>query len=257
MDEPADAFVISLAQRDLEAPIEATSVEVYSLTVERIDTLVEIDETPMEEDLANAGDAFADHTPRSPDTKGDARRPGHADHMATAQTQGADAAEADGANTTPALPALPPTPRARVGRFYAPGGPLRPDESWVERTPSANAPNAPAELDTGAAPQTPGRFGVSDATHSPASHEHYEHFDHSTRNGPRDDLGRLIDSLHNLFEQDRAVASQTGAARCGVCYLHFPLADLDYRDQEGFYVCPGCKRSLGAAHIPMVRRQQR
>ncbi|HLY30124.1 MAG TPA: hypothetical protein VKQ36_03795, partial [Ktedonobacterales bacterium] len=74
---------------------------------------------------------------------------------------------------------------------------------------------------------------------------------------PRDELGRLIDSLHALFEHDRAVASQMGTARCGVCYLHFPLTELDYREGEGFYVCASCQRNLGGSFIPMVRRQQK
>ena len=72
----------------------------------------------------------------------------------------------------------------------------------------------------------------------------------------RGDVGPLIDSLHELFERDRAVASQGGTARCGICYLHFRLSDLHYREEEGFYVCTNCARALGHGRVMMVRRQQ-
>jgi hypothetical protein len=73
----------------------------------------------------------------------------------------------------------------------------------------------------------------------------------------RGDVGPLIDDLHDVFERDRAVASQGSIARCGICYLHFAHPDLIYREAEGFYVCPSCSRALGASQIFMVRRQQR
>jgi len=72
----------------------------------------------------------------------------------------------------------------------------------------------------------------------------------------RGEVGSLIDSLHEIFAQDRAVASQGESARCGICYLHFPLAALEYREAEGFYVCAGCKRALGHNPLMMIRRQQ-
>lgn len=72
----------------------------------------------------------------------------------------------------------------------------------------------------------------------------------------RGEVGSLIDSLHELFAQDRAVASQGDSARCGICYLHFPLAALEYREAEGFYVCAACKRALGHNPLMMIRRQQ-
>jgi hypothetical protein len=72
----------------------------------------------------------------------------------------------------------------------------------------------------------------------------------------RGEVGSLIDSLHGLFAQDRAVASQGDSARCGICYLHFPLAALEYREAEGFYVCATCKRALGHNPLMMIRRQQ-
>ncbi len=73
----------------------------------------------------------------------------------------------------------------------------------------------------------------------------------------RGDVGPLIDDLHALFERDRVMASQGNTARCGVCYFHFAISDLVYRDAEGFYVCPGCERALGQARMVMLRRQQR
>ena len=73
----------------------------------------------------------------------------------------------------------------------------------------------------------------------------------------RGDVGSLIDALKELFQQDRATASTGGATRCGVCYLHYPLGELVYREAEGFYVCPRCAQAVGAARIPMVRRQKR
>jgi hypothetical protein len=73
----------------------------------------------------------------------------------------------------------------------------------------------------------------------------------------RGDVGPLIDELRAVFQRDRAVASGMAASRCGICYLHFPLGELEYRDAEGFYVCPVCAPALGAHWLPMVRRQKR
>jgi len=73
----------------------------------------------------------------------------------------------------------------------------------------------------------------------------------------RGDLGPLIDSLHELFERDRAVASQGGSTRCGICYLYYKLADLTYREADGMYVCARCARALGSSSLRMVRRQQK
>jgi hypothetical protein len=77
------------------------------------------------------------------------------------------------------------------------------------------------------------------------------------RPGVRGEVGTLIEALHEIFERDRATASQGNAARCGICYLHHPRADLVYREAEGFYVCPTCAALLGAAELNMVRRQQK
>jgi hypothetical protein len=70
------------------------------------------------------------------------------------------------------------------------------------------------------------------------------------------DFNQMIESLHDLFEHDRQIASRPDSTRCGVCYLHFPLTELHYRD-EGFYVCPGCAHSLGNHRVSMLRKQQR
>ena len=69
-------------------------------------------------------------------------------------------------------------------------------------------------------------------------------------------IGELIDSLHEIFERDRGIASQSDSSRCGICYLHFSLSELQYREEEGFYVCPSCERALAHTRIVMVRRQQ-
>ena len=74
---------------------------------------------------------------------------------------------------------------------------------------------------------------------------------------PRMDLAHLIESLHQQFEQDRTTASQAGTARCGICYFYYRQTDLVFREEEGFYICPRCQRSLGNGRIKMVRRQQR
>ncbi|HTK07652.1 MAG TPA: hypothetical protein VL485_10825 [Ktedonobacteraceae bacterium] len=70
------------------------------------------------------------------------------------------------------------------------------------------------------------------------------------------DFEQLIESLHELFEHDRQIASQQDATRCGLCYLHFPLTELFYRE-EGFYICSNCDKSLGKHSQTMVRRQQK
>ena len=77
------------------------------------------------------------------------------------------------------------------------------------------------------------------------------------RPGVRGDVGPLIEALHELFERDRAIASQGTSTRCGICYLHFARSDLDYREAEGFYVCAGCAKALGSFPLNMVRRQQK
>jgi hypothetical protein len=70
------------------------------------------------------------------------------------------------------------------------------------------------------------------------------------------DFEHLILSLRELFAQDRQVASQSDATRCGICYLYFPVSELYYREEE-FYVCQGCQHALGKQHLPMLRKQQK
>jgi len=71
------------------------------------------------------------------------------------------------------------------------------------------------------------------------------------------DFDEMITSLRDLFAHDRQVASQQDSKRCGICYLHFSPNELRYREEEGFYVCSGCERSLGKHLLPMVRQQQK
>ncbi len=71
------------------------------------------------------------------------------------------------------------------------------------------------------------------------------------------DLSHLIESFRQQFEQDRTMASQMGTSRCGICYFYYRQTDLLYREEEGFYICHRCQRSLGNGRVKMVRRQQR
>lgn len=66
----------------------------------------------------------------------------------------------------------------------------------------------------------------------------------------------MLLELHELFEHDRQVASQSDARRCGICYLHFLVSELHYHD-EGFYACRRCERALGKQQLPMLRTQQK
>ena len=67
---------------------------------------------------------------------------------------------------------------------------------------------------------------------------------------------QLIQSLRELFEHDRHIASQQDTTRCGICYLYFPVNDLTYRE-EGFYICIACEHALGKQHVTMLRKQQK
>jgi len=87
--------------------------------------------------------------------------------------------------------------------------------------------------------------------------EHTERERLALRPEIRGELGQLIEALREVFQRDRAVASQSVSARCGVCYLYYPLADLDYREADGFYVCSECRQALRGKRLPMIRRQQR
>ncbi|GAC1424734.1 MAG: hypothetical protein NVS4B1_11670 [Ktedonobacteraceae bacterium] len=67
---------------------------------------------------------------------------------------------------------------------------------------------------------------------------------------------QLIQSLRELFEHDRQIASHQDATRCGICYLYFSVSELNYRE-EGFYACTTCEHALGRQHITMLRKQQK
>jgi hypothetical protein len=105
--------------------------------------------------------------------------------------------------------------------------------------------NLPHRVDRAA---TWGRHEQGEENESPASSENRD---------VRGDIGQLIDSLHEIFERDRGIASQSDSTRCGICYLHYYAAELHYREEEGFYVCPSCARALSQNRLIMVRRQQR
>lgn len=66
----------------------------------------------------------------------------------------------------------------------------------------------------------------------------------------------LIQSLHDVFERDRQIASQPETTRCGICYLHFSVNELRYRE-EGFYVCSACEHVVNKQYISMLHRQQK
>jgi hypothetical protein len=100
--------------------------------------------------------------------------------------------------------------------------------------------------------------GVEGTQRAAGAHAGSEGSERPERDGlGRVDLPQLIDALRQQFEQDRALASQPGSARCGICYLYYQQADLFYREEEGFYLCKNCQRTLGNAQLKMLRRQQR
>jgi len=111
-----------------------------------------------------------------------------------------------------------------------------------------------------ASPRTPRLSGRSLASLRPAvipPREHTERERLAMRPEIRGDLGPLIDDLHALLERHLTVAKQASSARCGICYLHFATAELDYREIDGFYVCPACNQDLRGQPLPMIRRQPR
>ncbi len=158
-------------------------------------------------------------------------------------------------------------PRGRFERFYAPGQGARVEQNGhtgagangaARHHPTREAPSTYALPAAQAAQSAPIPHVANDPLAAqPVDDDEAE----MPPSGPREDVrgvvGGLIDSLHDLFTQDRAIASQGSSSRCGICYLHFPVAELVYRDAEGFYVCQACGRALGSARVSMVRRQQR
>jgi hypothetical protein len=70
------------------------------------------------------------------------------------------------------------------------------------------------------------------------------------------DFEQMVQSLHELFEHDRQLASQPNSTRCGICYLHFLLSEMQYRD-EGFYICSHCSQTLSQQDVSMLHKQQK
>lgn len=137
-----------------------------------------------------------------------------------------------------------------------------PERSGTVARPAGGFREEPTVEHEAAHPEAEKERGDSRERPAPQSRfpraEHDDRSDHPPlRPETRGEVGPLIDALHGVFEQDRVIASQGGTTRCGICYLHFSLADLEYREVEGYYVCRACARSLGAVRLPMVRRQQR
>ncbi len=112
-------------------------------------------------------------------------------------------------------------------------------------TPSSNGSNFVSRREMRASDVTGALPVISPSTaaieHSHSSTHEFEQF---------------IQSLRELFEHDRQMASQPDTTRCGICYLYFSVSDLNYREQ-GFYVCPACQHALGKQHMTMLRKQQK
>ncbi|MGH2503994.1 MAG: hypothetical protein ACRDID_15910 [Ktedonobacterales bacterium] len=179
------------------------------------------------------------------------------------QTPSASDASAPPPVVESATPAEPPEPReaeasveperrAPRGRFYAPGqGPRAEHNGHNGHAANGAARRPPREPLTAYVPSP-------SSSAQPAKDEDEGEAPYS---GPREDVrgpvGELIDALHDLFSRDRAIASQGSSSRCGICYFHFTLGELVYREAEGFYVCQACERALGGSRVSMARRQQR
>jgi hypothetical protein len=191
-----------------------------------------------------------------PDTTPESDEPAtsSADALPEASLTSRPEAEAQAPDLDEAASAEPErrAPRGRFERFYAPGqGPRAGHNGHVSALANSSANGAARRPTRDQAPaDSPSAAATSDAEEEEAR-----------PSGPREDVrgavGELIDSLHALFTQDRAVATLGGASRCGLCYLHFPIGELVYREAEGFYVCQPCERALGSARVNMVRRQQK
>jgi hypothetical protein len=236
------------------APARATGVEGGEQSAEPVSARpTSPGALAAELDIETEQDALS-ATPEEPSQAQPSRVNGHAPQpMPAAESlEGAD--EVNGARTPDSD--TPRAGRGRFDRFYTPGQGAR-----VERVAPPINPTPPTAV---SAPPTPPRRAERFERASSASNP-VDEDDAPDYTGPRGDVrgdvrgnvGTLIDSLHEVFVRDRTIASQGGASRCGVCYLHFPVSELLYRDAEGFYVCESCAHALGPARVPMVRRQQR
>lgn len=148
-----------------------------------------------------------------------------------------------------------PERRATRGRFYAPGQGPRAEHNGHNghngHAANGAARRPPREPLSAYAPSlSPSAQAAEDDDEGEAPYS-------SPREDVRGPVGELIDALHDLFTRDRVIASQGAASRCGICYFHYPLGELVYREAEGFYVCQACERALGGSRVPMARRQQR
>lgn len=177
--------------------------------------------------------------------------------LGDADATGSAGADSHDANTIEGETAHEPerrAPRGRFERFYAPGQGSRVEHTGQNGHGSHAVPAPPAASAT----RRPLRDAVTAYESLAADDDEDEGVAPSApREDVRGSVGGLIDSLHDLFAHDRTVASQGGVARCGICYFHFPVSELIYREADGFYVCLNCERSLGVGRVPMVRRQQR
>jgi hypothetical protein len=170
-----------------------------------------------------------------------------------------------GNNLRPAFPPVATDPTVSSDRRGAALPLRRPEEGASQFSESSwdSAPAKQANDDGGNEwprfPTVPGHMG-GNAYGDPGNHQ-----EQGPSGGPvffesrdvRGDIGELVDSLHEAFERDRGIASQGDSARCGICYLHYFLSELQYREEEGYYVCASCARALSHTRILMVRRQQR
>jgi hypothetical protein len=223
------------------------------------DLLPELNDT-VEQGVSSSG-----QTKISEEQRHDERRAPQPERM-EAEPAKEPTQETQEANGAQAPASTSPTTRTR---FYAPGQGARPER--VERAAPPN--NLALPVVVNAPPIPPKR--IERIEREPIEREPIEREpierepfrsaaldedDGAEYTGPRGDIrgsvGALIDSLKDVFARDRTIASQGGVARCGVCYLHFPTAELIYRDAEGFYVCSSCSQALGVIRVPMVRRQR-
>ncbi|HEX8032888.1 MAG TPA: hypothetical protein VF510_03530 [Ktedonobacterales bacterium] len=146
-------------------------------------------------------------------------------------------------------------PRGNGGAPHMQPAPAEPFVSAEPPAPASPPRNRRADQDT-PPPNTYGmQYGGADDTDD--TDDDYVAQERRPARDVRGDIGGLIDSLHALFAQNRSVASQGNTARCGICYLYFSVAELEYREVEGYYVCADCKRTLGSTQLMMLRRQQK
>ena len=155
------------------------------------------------------------------------------------------------------VPLADQSPKAEAGVRVSP--PLRDSEAPTWRSSGPQRANDDTG-DLSSRRAVPGRNEHSAGDERPIAWSRQEQGTHEPVSfegrDVRGDIGGLVDSLHELFERDRGIASQSDTSRCGICYLHFSLSELRYREEEGFYVCSSCERALAHTRIVMVRRQQ-